>query len=93
MRHQLPLAFAAALISATLPAAARAFDASAYHNEQCTRCHDSSVYTREDRRVRSYPALEAQVERCDINLAAKLPPEPLAQLIDYLNTHYYKFAK
>ena len=37
------------------------FAADAYHEQNCTRCHNSALYTRENRRVRSYPQLEAQV--------------------------------
>ena len=66
-------------------ASAADFDAASYHQAQCTRCHDNGVYTREDRRVRSLPALEAQVARCDANLATKLFPEDLSQLVDFLN--------
>lgn len=69
------------------------FHADTYHEKNCTRCHDSGVYTREDRRVQSYPKLEAQVARCDAMLATKLFPEDLSQLVDYLNESYYKFAK
>ena len=74
-------------------ASAADFDAASYHQAQCTRCHDSSVYTRKDRRVNSYQALQSQVARCDANLATKLFPEDLAQLVDYLNNSYYKFQK
>ncbi len=74
-------------------AVAADFDAGHYHDAQCMRCHDTHVYTREDRRVRSYPMLEAQVARCDANLATKLFPDDLALLVDHLNTQYYKFAK
>lgn len=70
---------------------AAAFDASSYHEAQCTRCHDSGVYTRSDRRINSFPALEAQVARCDANLATKLFPEDLSQLVEHLNSNYYKF--
>ena len=57
------------------------------------RCHDTSVYTRDNRRVTSYPGLQAQVERCDANLGTKLFPDDLALLVDHLNSNYYKFAK
>ena len=77
------------MLAGTLNAAA--FDAASYHEAQCTRCHDSGVYTRSDRRINSYPALEAQVARCDANLATKLFPEDLSQLVEHLNSNYYKF--
>lgn len=69
------------------------FHAGSYHDANCTRCHDSSVYTRDNRRVQSLPALEAQVARCDSMLETKLFPDDLAQLVEHLNDSYYKFTK
>jgi hypothetical protein len=69
------------------------FAADAYHEQNCTRCHNSAVYTRENRRVRSYPQLEAQVARCDAMLETKLFPDDLASLVDHLNDSYYRFDK
>jgi hypothetical protein len=68
------------------------FDAASYHEAHCTRCHDSRVYTRSDRRINSLPALEAQVARCDANLATKLFPDDLSQLVEHLNKNYYQFS-
>ena len=86
---------AAPLVFAMLVANASGadFDAASYHEAQCTRCHDTGVYTRDNRRVRSYPMLEAQVARCDANLATKLFPDDLELLVEHLNTQYYMFAK
>ena len=83
---------AALLASGASPLAAE-FNAETYHQSNCTRCHDTSVYTRENRKMRSYPMLETQVARCDANLATKLFPGDLEQLTDYLNTEFYKFSK
>jgi len=69
------------------------FAAGSYHDSNCTRCHDSRVYTRDNRRVGSYPQLQAQVARCDAQLGTKLFPDDLATLVDYLNDSYYRFAK
>ena len=80
------------LMAGAVPQAA-AFDAADYHATQCMRCHDTSVYTREDRRITSLPALQTQVERCDAHLATKLFPEDIAALVDHLNDNYYKFDK
>ena len=79
------------LLAATGAGHSADFDAAAYHQAECTRCHGTEVYTRDNRRVQSFPMLQAQVERCDANLAKKLFPEDLAQLVDYLNDNYYKF--
>jgi len=81
------LLFASALVSAG------AFDAADYHEATCTRCHGTDVYTRENRRVKSYPALQSQVARCDANLGTKLFPEDLGLLVDHLNDQYYQFSK
>lgn len=75
------------------PGAAAEFEAGSYHDNNCMRCHDSSVYTRENRRVRSYPMLETQVARCDSMLETKLFPDDLALLVEHLNNSYYGFSK
>lgn len=80
------------LLTLALPAAAE-FDAASYHEQYCMRCHDTGVYTRPDRRINSLPALEAQVARCDANLATKLFPDDLELLTEHLNSRYYKFGK
>jgi hypothetical protein len=85
-------ALATAALAVVFASPAGAFDAAAYHAQSCMRCHDTSVYTREDRRIRSYPALQAQVARCDAQLQTKLFPDDLASLVEYLNDNYYGFA-
>lgn len=76
-------------LSAT--AQARDFDAARFAETKCTGCHDSSVYTRSNRRVRSLPALETQVRMCDANIGTKLFNEDMTALVHYLNDKYYKF--
>ena len=82
-----------ALLFASALASAGTFDAASYHDATCTRCHGTGVYTRENRRVKSYPALQTQVARCDANLGTKLFPEDLGLLVDHLNDQYYHFSK
>lgn len=87
VRIALPMTSLMLLTNAT----AAEFEVGPYHDQYCTRCHSTEVYTRENRRVRSYAALQAQVSRCDANLATKLFPGDLSELVDYLNTNFYKF--
>ncbi len=61
------------------------------HDAQCTACHDSSVYTRANRRVKSVEGLIGQVEFCNRNLGGKLSREQMNDLVQYLNQAYYKF--
>lgn len=86
-------AVCSALVALSATPALAGFQPGPYHGANCTGCHDSSVYTRANRRVQSYQALEAQVARCDAQLATKLFPDDLALLVDYLNDQYYGFKK
>lgn len=63
------------------------------HDANCISCHDSSVYTREERRVQDFPKLLAQVRLCDANLGTSLFDEDIEQVADYLNQAYYQFKK
>ncbi len=63
------------------------------HDSSCISCHDSAVYTREDRKIGDFPKLLAQVKRCDANLGSRLFDEEIAQVADYLNQAYYQYDK
>ena len=67
------------------------FDAGQYLVDKCSRCHDSTAYTRPSRRVQSLQALDAQVRRCDSMLESKLFEDDIKSLVEYLNGHYYHF--
>jgi hypothetical protein len=59
--------------------------------ENCMRCHDDSMYTREERRVTTRDALKHQVQRCETNLDLAWFPEDVDAVTEYLNTSFYKF--
>lgn len=62
------------------------------HNERCTKCHSDSVYTRQDRQVKTLQALSNQVNGCMKGAAkAQWTPIETSSVIEYLNTNYYKF--
>jgi mono/diheme cytochrome c family protein len=65
----------------------------ALHDANCISCHDSAVYSREDRKIGDFPKLLAQVRRCDANLGSRLFDEDIEQVADYLNQAYYKFEQ
>lgn len=67
------------------------FEAEKFLDQNCTRCHDSSVYTRDDRRVQSLDQLNAQVRRCDSMIGTKLYDDEINLLVEYLNQRYYHF--
>jgi mono/diheme cytochrome c family protein len=82
---------AAPAVSATALLPGDAARGKALHQAQCTTCHDSAVYTRPDRRVKTVEGLLAQVQFCNRNLGGKLSREQVNDLVQYLNQTYYKF--
>ena len=63
----------------------------ALHEKACTKCHNSSVYTRADRKIKSLDSLEKRVRGCNSNTGANLFPEELKAVTKFLNSEYYKF--
>jgi mono/diheme cytochrome c family protein len=63
----------------------------AVHDKQCVACHDSSVYTRANRRVKSPEALIGQVNNCVRQTGAKLDRDQVNGLVKYLDESFYKF--
>ena len=84
---------AAALLLLGNMALAADFNAETYHGSNCTRCHDTSVYTRETRKMRSYGMLQSRVKGCDARFGEKLAEQDLTGLVDHLNDSYYQFSK
>jgi mono/diheme cytochrome c family protein len=63
----------------------------AVHDKQCVACHDSSVYTRANRQVKSPEALIGQVNNCIRQTGAKLDRDQVNGLVKYLDESFYKF--
>jgi mono/diheme cytochrome c family protein len=61
------------------------------HDKQCVACHDSSVYTRANRRVNSVEGLIGQVNMCIRQTGAKLDRDQVNDLVKYLDESFYKF--
>jgi len=79
-------------ISFAAPSAAADIDnGSTLHSESCTRCHDSAIYTREDRKVLSLPKLGTQVRFCKDNLGVSWFDDEVDDVIGFLNQKYYHF--
>ena len=84
------------VIGYSLPAFAEAdenIDAKSFVQEKCSNCHDSSIYTRKDRRVDSLSRLNSQVRMCDAQLGTSLFDEDITAIVNYLNDNYYHFDK
>ena len=70
------------------------------HDENCITCHANAfggdgtgIYTRADRKMESYEALNNQVKRCKTALGVSWPEHQIDDVIAYLNETFYKFKK
>ena len=61
------------------------------HFEHCTGCHDESVYTRENRNVRSLERLGQQVRFCKDTIGLSWFDEDVDDVVEFLNRNYYHF--
>jgi mono/diheme cytochrome c family protein len=63
----------------------------ALHNENCVRCHDASMYTRKDRKTKSYELLRERVVQCEIMTELIWFEEEINDVTAYLNQTYFHF--
>lgn len=63
----------------------------ALHAQHCTGCHDTGVYTRSNRRVKTVEGLMGQVRLCDTQLKKRLSKDDIDDLVRHLNDSYYRF--
>lgn len=63
------------------------------HTEKCVSCHTTEVYTRKERKVTHYEGLQSRVETCAVNLDLSWFDNDINDVVTYLNTDYYHFAK
>ena len=61
------------------------------HDEHCMKCHDTAVYTRENRFIANQDALLKQVKRCELNLGLRWFDKDINDVAEYLNQSFYKF--
>ncbi len=63
-----------------------------FEASQCMQCHSSDeMFTRKDRKVKTLPALDDQVRKCDAQLSTNLFDDEIEDVVAYLNQAYYKF--
>jgi hypothetical protein len=61
------------------------------HDAKCMGCHDTGVYTRKDRTVRSLEALKQQIESCTHMAKEKFSAIETQNILRYLNDQFYQF--
>lgn len=85
------------LLAMVAPTPAPTFAADIEHGktlveQHCTRCHDTSVYSRSDRRIGSLEALKNQVKRCELSQSLQWPQPNIDDVVAYLDAIFYKFG-
>lgn len=85
-------AFATALLPGNAAKGKVALDA------KCTACHvqmfggdGAKIFTRKDRKIHSVEGLMGQVKGCNAKTGAHLSKDDVDNIVNYLNTTYYKF--
>ncbi|HIM57836.1 MAG TPA: hypothetical protein EYJ00_00705 [Gammaproteobacteria bacterium] len=63
------------------------------HEESCTRCHGSEMYTRDNSKIQNHFDLRSQVSACANNLGTGWFPDEEAAVVKFLNDQYYKLEK
>ena len=61
------------------------------HEANCGACHDSRVYTRKDRRIKSLDALKGQLQGCGHVAKKDFSPAEQQDIVKYLNEQFYHF--
>lgn len=82
------------LYTALLAQPALAGDSSAgkkLYDANCTKCHDTSVHTRQERKIKSLDALDKQLIACAQAAQVKLSDTERGNIAEYLNEQFYKF--
>ena len=61
------------------------------HDANCVKCHSTSVYTRQDRKIKSLAALNEQLVPCTHAAQVTLTDDEQKSIVQYLNEQFYKF--
>ncbi len=57
----------------------------------CTGCHQTDIFTREDRKIQSLDALKEQLVACSRAAKADFSASEMQDLLKYLNDQFYHF--
>jgi len=66
-------------------------DGSFLHDANCLGCHDTGIYSRKDRRIRSLDALKGQLANCSHMANQQFSAIEMQNIIKYLNDQFYQF--
>jgi cytochrome c553 len=61
------------------------------YDANCTKCHNTSVHTRPDRKIKSLAALNERLVACTHAAQVTLTDDEQKSIVQYLNEQFYKF--
>ncbi len=59
--------------------------------KNCMSCHDDSMYSRDERRIKDLSGLRTQVQRCESTLGLTWFDDEVDDVTAYLNKSFYQF--
>ena len=66
-------------------------DGKRLHDANCIGCHDTAIYTRKDRLVRSLDELKQQLGGCGHMAKKEFSAIETQNIVKYLNDQFYQF--
>jgi cytochrome c553 len=57
----------------------------------CTKCHQTDIFTRKDRQIQSLDALKEQLVNCSHAAKKEFSASEMQDLLKYLNDQFYHF--
>ena len=63
------------------------------YEKNCNGCHDTRMHTRPNRIIHTYEDLVNRVKFCDGAANTNFTDSEITDVVDHLNTTYYKFVK
>ena len=61
------------------------------YENNCTKCHGTEVFSREDRGIKTLEGLKSRVKQCSLAAKSNWVDEEVTSVADYLNKNFYKF--
>jgi mono/diheme cytochrome c family protein len=92
MKRVLSISFLLSIAVVTPPAlAADSAAGKALYDANCVKCHNASIHTRPDHKIKSLDALDKQLMGCSKGAHVELNDTDRANVEQYLSEQFYKF--
>jgi len=86
------LAGAGVLIASTFVHGVDINNGKLLHEKNCVRCHTSEIYTRNNRKIKTFAQLKERIRQCELANELAWFEEDINDVAAYLNATYYLFG-